>query len=128
MSGNLLLVESLVGQEFDVLQEDVDAFFISDDAARREAARLLRTCWNPFCKRVPTSSVGICASGLNWWPSSRMKMASRSRSRAGKRKNTHGSHSVSGGCRWQPQRGTPATECQAAWKEPVVGHQYDFRG
>src|SRR3989440_6947094 len=32
MSGNLLLVESLVGQEFDVLQEDVDAFFISDSS------------------------------------------------------------------------------------------------
>lgn len=30
MSGNLLLLESLVGQEFDVLQEDVDAFFIGD--------------------------------------------------------------------------------------------------
>src|SRR6266536_1447771 len=27
-----LLVESLVGQEFDVLQEDVDAFFIGDSS------------------------------------------------------------------------------------------------
>src|SRR6266566_3682394 len=34
-SGNLLLVESLVGQEFDVLQEDVDAFFISDSSPAR---------------------------------------------------------------------------------------------
>jgi len=32
MSGNLLMVESLVGQEFDVLQEDVDAFFIGDSS------------------------------------------------------------------------------------------------
>lgn len=32
MSGNLLLVESLVGQEFDVLQEDVDAFFTGDSS------------------------------------------------------------------------------------------------
>jgi putative polyketide hydroxylase len=32
MSGNLLIVESLVGQEFDVLQEDVDAFFIGDSS------------------------------------------------------------------------------------------------
>ena len=31
-SGNLLMVESLVGQEFDVLQEDVDAFFIGDSS------------------------------------------------------------------------------------------------
>ena len=35
MSGNLLMVESLVGQEFDVLQEDVDAFFISDSSPAR---------------------------------------------------------------------------------------------
>src|SRR5437762_3147283 len=32
MSGNLLMVESLAGQEFDVLQEDVDAFFIGDSS------------------------------------------------------------------------------------------------
>src|SRR6266550_2394232 len=32
ISGNLLMVESLVGQEFDVLQEDVDAFFIGDSS------------------------------------------------------------------------------------------------
>src|SRR6266571_2726898 len=32
MSGNLLMVESLVGQEFDVLQENVDAFFIGDSS------------------------------------------------------------------------------------------------
>jgi putative polyketide hydroxylase len=35
MSGNLLLVESLVGQEFDVLQEDVDALFIGDSSPAR---------------------------------------------------------------------------------------------
>jgi putative polyketide hydroxylase len=35
MSGNLLLMESLVGQEFDVLQEDVDAFFIGDSSPAR---------------------------------------------------------------------------------------------
>jgi putative polyketide hydroxylase len=35
MSGNLLMVESLVGQEFDVLQEDVDAFFIGDSSPAR---------------------------------------------------------------------------------------------
>src|SRR6266568_7901353 len=32
MSGNLLMVESLVGQEFDVLQEEVDAFFTGDSS------------------------------------------------------------------------------------------------
>jgi putative polyketide hydroxylase len=32
MSGNVLLVESLVGQEFDVLQQDVDAFFKGDSS------------------------------------------------------------------------------------------------
>jgi putative polyketide hydroxylase len=32
MSGNLLLVESLVGQEFDVLQQDVEVFFKGDSS------------------------------------------------------------------------------------------------
>src|SRR5690348_11083686 len=35
MSGNLLLVESLVGQEFDVLQESVDDFFTGDSSPAR---------------------------------------------------------------------------------------------
>src|SRR5690348_14354375 len=35
MSGNLLLVESLVGQEFDVLQENVDDFFTGDSSPAR---------------------------------------------------------------------------------------------
>ncbi|HEY6539924.1 MAG TPA: FAD-dependent monooxygenase, partial [Ktedonobacteraceae bacterium] len=35
MSGNLLMVESLVGQEFDVLQENVDALFIGDSSPAR---------------------------------------------------------------------------------------------
>jgi putative polyketide hydroxylase len=38
MSGNLLLVESLVGQEFDVLQEDVDAFFIGNSSPAQGSA------------------------------------------------------------------------------------------
>ena len=32
MSGNVLLAESLVGQEFYVLQQDVEAFFIGDSS------------------------------------------------------------------------------------------------
>ncbi len=35
ISGNVLLVESLVGQEFDVLQQDVDALFIGDSSPAR---------------------------------------------------------------------------------------------
>lgn len=35
MSGNLLLVESLVGQEFDVLQENIDALFIGNSSPAR---------------------------------------------------------------------------------------------
>ena len=35
MSGNVLMVESLVGQEFDVLQENVDALFIGDSSPAR---------------------------------------------------------------------------------------------
>lgn len=35
MSGNLLLVESLVGQQFDVLQENIDALFIGDSSPAR---------------------------------------------------------------------------------------------
>ena len=35
MSGNLLLVESLVGQEFDVLQENVDDLFTGDSSPAR---------------------------------------------------------------------------------------------
>jgi putative polyketide hydroxylase len=35
MSGNVLLVESLVGQEFDVLQENVDALFMGDSSPAR---------------------------------------------------------------------------------------------
>ena len=35
MSGNLLMVESLVGQEFDVLQENVDALFTGDSSPAR---------------------------------------------------------------------------------------------
>lgn len=35
MSGNLLLVESLVGQEFDVLQEDVEALFTGNHSPAR---------------------------------------------------------------------------------------------
>ena len=35
MSGNLLLVESLVGQEFDVLQEDIDTFFTGNSSPAR---------------------------------------------------------------------------------------------
>ncbi len=35
MSGNVLLAESLVGQEFDVLQEDVEAFFEGDSSPAR---------------------------------------------------------------------------------------------
>ncbi len=53
-------------------------------AARRWAARLLRMCWSRYCERGPNSSVEICASGPNWWHSSRMKMASRPQSASGK--------------------------------------------
>ncbi len=35
MSGNVLMVESLVGQEFDVLQENVDELFIGDSSPAR---------------------------------------------------------------------------------------------
>src|SRR5579863_3991404 len=35
MSGNVLMVESLVGQEFDVLQENVDALFVGNSSPAR---------------------------------------------------------------------------------------------
>lgn len=38
MSGNVLMVESLVGQEFDVLQENVDALFMGDSSPARGSA------------------------------------------------------------------------------------------
>ncbi len=82
-SGNLLLVESLVGQEFDVLQEDVDAFFISDSSPAR-GSQVAQDLLEPVLQARADQLGGICASGLNWWPSSRMKMASRPRSASGK--------------------------------------------
>ena len=64
MSGDVLLVERLVGQEYDVLQENVDALFMGDSSPAR-GSQVAQDLLEPVLRAQAERLGGICASGPN---------------------------------------------------------------
>jgi hypothetical protein len=76
-------IEGAIRQVESHFSRDSNVPLVESLVAQRRAVPLLRMCWSRCCERGPNSSVGLYASGPNWWPSSRMKMASRPRFASG---------------------------------------------